>query len=118
MNRHERRANAKRNRSTSFAGPVGTELAPAEADLLKSAIVHHRAGRMAEAESLYRQVLAAQPDHAPTHCNLGVVLQEQGKLDEAIAAYREALADQPALCVATRQPWQRVQSARQGPGSN
>ena len=41
---------------------------------------------LAEARTLYRQVLAVVPNHADVHCNLGVVLQETGQLEEAIAA--------------------------------
>lgn len=35
---------------------------PAEADLLRTAIEHHRAGRLAQAEAGYRQVLAREPN--------------------------------------------------------
>ena len=58
------------------------------------AIQHHRAGRLPAAEQLYRQILAAAPDHAYAH-NLGAALNEQGKLDQAIACYRRALQLKP-----------------------
>lgn len=32
--------------------------------LLSSALVHHQNGRLAEAESFYRRVLALEPGHA------------------------------------------------------
>ena len=34
---------------------------------------HHQAGRLREAELLYRQILAQQPRHAPTLHYLGVL---------------------------------------------
>ena len=32
-------------------------------ETLQAAVAHHRAGRLAEAEKLYRQVLAGDPNH-------------------------------------------------------
>ena len=32
---------------------------------LKIAMQHHQAGRLAEAEAMYRQVLSENPDYAP-----------------------------------------------------
>ena len=54
-----------------------------------------RQGRLAEAETLFRQALAAAPDDAGTLTNLGVVLQLQARFDEAEACYRQALALRP-----------------------
>jgi protein O-GlcNAc transferase len=41
---------------------------------LREALRRHQAGRLAEAEDLYRRVLAARPDWADVHVNLGAVL--------------------------------------------
>jgi FkbM family methyltransferase len=38
----------------------------------------HRDGHLAEAESLYRQVLTSQPDHARSLNNLGLILHRRG----------------------------------------
>ena len=54
-------------------------------EALDVALEHHRAGRLSEAERIYKQILRAQPDNAATCNNLGVALKSQGKLDEAIA---------------------------------
>ncbi|HYD30329.1 MAG TPA: tetratricopeptide repeat protein, partial [Azospirillaceae bacterium] len=59
------------------------------------ALGHHEAGRLAEAERLYRLVLAAQPDHAVAHGQLGLALKGQGRLEEAAASYGLALGLQP-----------------------
>src|ERR1700735_130019 len=40
--------------------------------LLEQAGVHCRAGRLKEAEALYRQVLTSQPDRADVHAGLGL----------------------------------------------
>ncbi len=50
---------------------------------LRAAIGHHAEGRLAEAETRYREVLAAQPDHARAAHLLGVLLLQAGALDEA-----------------------------------
>ncbi|MDR3405574.1 MAG: tetratricopeptide repeat protein [Chthoniobacter sp.] len=54
------------------------------------AVQHHQAGRLVEAEGLYRQVLAVQPDFAGAYNNLGGALRSLGRVDEAIAAFQEA----------------------------
>ena len=43
-------------------------------------------GRLAEAETVFRQALAVAPDHALAQCNLGSVLQRRGNLTAARAA--------------------------------
>ena len=93
MNRRQRRANTKRGRTSNSptAESVAGRVSPASARLLQVGVSHHQGGRLAEAEACYRQILAAHPDHAATHCNLGAILHKQGKLDEAIAAYRQAI---------------------------
>ena len=61
----------------------------------QSGVSHHQAGRLAEAEQIYRQVLAQQPEHAVALHLLGVVLRNKGRLDEAIASYQRAIRLQP-----------------------
>jgi tetratricopeptide (TPR) repeat protein len=97
MNRHQRRASAKRGRTAKspYAESAASRTMSASAELSKVAIDHHQAGRLAEAETCYRQIMATRPDHVVTQYNLGVVLHDQGKVDEAIAAYREAIRISP-----------------------
>ena len=66
-------------------------------DAFKLAGAHHRAGRPALAERLYKQILGVQPDNAAVHNNLGQALQELGKPDQAIACFRRALKIDPTL---------------------
>jgi hypothetical protein len=58
-------------------------------------MLHHRAGRPAEAERLYRGILQALPDHPGVSNNLGLALKDQGRLDEAAATFRRMLAVRP-----------------------
>lgn len=55
----------------------------------------HGAGRLAEAETGYRQVLAAVPDHAEAWHYLGLVLHQRQRHDDALAAYARAAAYAP-----------------------
>lgn len=55
-----------------------------------------RAGRLAEAEELLRELVGIAPrEWQPWH-NLGQVLRDQGRVDEALAALRRATALEPA----------------------
>ena len=68
--------------------------------LLALAATHHRAGRAAEAERLYRQILARDPGHVSTLMNLGALYRAAARPREAIALYERALAragDHPGL---------------------
>ena len=58
---------------------------------LQVAIAHHQAGRLTEAESIYRQILSVRPDHAEAHHLLGVVASQTGRLDQAVACYQRAI---------------------------
>lgn len=53
----------------------------------------------AAAESAYRQVLAAAPDHADAYLNLGAMLCEAGRDAEAVALYDAALARCPNVAL-------------------
>src|SRR6478672_5172524 len=79
---------------------------PQAIDLAKQ---HHQAGRLREAEGIYRQVLAIEPSNAEAlhylglvapkaaryHCNLGQVLNDMGLEEEAIHALQQALSLNP-----------------------
>ncbi|EDY16422.1 TPR repeat-containing protein [Chthoniobacter flavus Ellin428] len=60
----------------------------------------HQAGRLAEAETLYRQILAVEPNHANALHFLGVVAHQVGQQETAIDLIRRAIALDPANAVA------------------
>lgn len=56
-----------------------------------------KAGRTDEAEQLYREVLAANPDNKLALFNLGVAAQAAGRLEDAEPYYLKALTTDPAF---------------------
>lgn len=86
MNREQRRRRKKLAAQKAKQG-INGDVRP----LLQAAIAHHQAGRLAEAESIYKDVLRADPANGPAHNNLGIAYRAHGKLDEANACYRRAL---------------------------
>jgi protein O-GlcNAc transferase len=90
---------------------LGQEASPRIQEVFTAALGHHQAGRLNEAERLYRQILQSDPHHADAlhflgvlahqigrpafHNNLGNALKAQGKLQEAAASYSEALSHKP-----------------------
>ena len=62
---------------------------------LELAIQHHQAGRLQEAEALYRQVLSAEPNNPYALNLLGVLGAQVGKLEPGLACIRKAIAIKP-----------------------
>ncbi|HZZ42056.1 MAG TPA: tetratricopeptide repeat protein [Tepidisphaeraceae bacterium] len=56
---------------------------------------HHRAGRLAEAEGIYRQVLGVVPGYPEALHYLGVIAHQVGKNEAAEGLIREAIAKNP-----------------------
>ena len=50
---------------------------------LQAALEHHQAGRLAEAETIYREILARHPDDFDTIHGLGVLAAQAGKPEMA-----------------------------------
>ncbi|MDR3733957.1 MAG: tetratricopeptide repeat protein [Acidobacteriaceae bacterium] len=61
------------------------------------AIERHRDGRLAEAEAIYREVLAANPQHSDALHLLGVLAHQVGRDDVAIGLIRQAIAHSPGI---------------------
>ena len=59
---------------------------------LNQAATLHRAGRLAEAERLYRQILAINPRHADSLHLLGVIAHQRGRSDLAVDLIGKAIA--------------------------
>lgn len=64
-------------------------------DLLEEGLGHHRAGRLSEADRLYREVLARDPDHSQAVFLLGVLAVQAGRLDDAVEMLTRATALAP-----------------------
>lgn len=62
---------------------------------LCAALVHHKAGRLGEAEAAYRAALQIVPGHAAITQNLGVVVAAQGKHRSAIGHFDQVIAAEP-----------------------
>lgn len=77
--------------------PAGGPATPPEtvSSLFARAVAVHGEGRLDAAEPLYRQLLAASPDHAESWSNLAMLLLSRGAVAEAVAACHRALAARP-----------------------
>jgi SAM-dependent methyltransferase/Tfp pilus assembly protein PilF len=100
MNRKQRRAALKQDRNAAPAGRPAPSAAVADGPLFASALRHHQAGRLDEAEALYRQILAGNPAHTECLQNLGVIGIARGRSDAAIDLLRRAIAINPGLVAA------------------
>lgn len=59
--------------------------------LLQQAITHHQAGRLGDADQLYRQILMVQPDHPDGLHLLGVLYHQAGHSAQGIGLIRRAV---------------------------
>ena len=62
---------------------------------LDLAMKHQQAGRLVEAESLYRQILSHQPDHAAALHMLGMLAHQKGRDSEAVELLKRAIQLNP-----------------------
>ena len=59
------------------------------------AVRHHQAGRLQEAEQLYRQIVAERPGHWGAMHYLGLIAHHNGRNDAAVDLIRRAIALRP-----------------------
>jgi len=64
---------------------------------IQDALAHHKAGRLKEAEALYRARLAVEPGHVDALHYLGVIAHQSGRSDQAIDLIGRALALMPFM---------------------
>jgi predicted O-linked N-acetylglucosamine transferase (SPINDLY family) len=64
-------------------------------DALQTAIQHHRSGQLGQAEQIYRQILAQQPNHPDALHLLGLIAQQVGRIDIAADLIRQSIAHNP-----------------------
>jgi tetratricopeptide (TPR) repeat protein len=65
------------------------------ANALNAALEHHHAGRLNDAEALYRQILSTAPDHPDALYLLGMIAYEVGKNGAAVELVGRALSLNP-----------------------
>ncbi len=70
---------------------------PQPSEILNKAVTFHQAGRLAEARSLYEQLLTRQPQHPDALHLLGVLLGQQGDRLAAVDMIRRAIVQQPTI---------------------
>jgi len=85
MNRKQRRAEKKQRRPVMQGTPPGVQ------KVFADALRHHQAGRLNEAERLYRQILAVDPRHADSLHLLGVIAYQAGRHDLAVDLISQAI---------------------------
>ena len=77
-----------------FAPVMAAQRSPA--DLMRQADAAYRAGELARAASLFRQVLQQDPSITPAHMFLGVISSQRGQWGEAIEHFRAVVHIAPA----------------------
>lgn len=74
---------------------MGNEMALSVHDAFQLGLKHQTAGRLEEAEAIYRQVLDNVPDHAASLHYLGIVRFKQGDVDDALALVKRSVDLRP-----------------------
>lgn len=69
-------------------------------EALTLAVNQHRAGHLAEAERIYREVLAVQPNNPQAWYLLGVIANQIGRPEVAVSCLEQALRVQPEFAEA------------------
>jgi len=87
-------------------------------EAMKIAKSHLQAGRLQDAERVYRAVLQSLPNHADANHNLGVLALQGGKVDVALSHFKVAVEANPTIvqfwvsCSATLLTLGRISDAR------
>ncbi len=75
--------------------PPAPQTSPASAQVVEQALALHRQGRLLEAESLYRSLLARRPDHFEASYLLAVLKMQQGQAAQARPLLEAAVKIKP-----------------------
>ena len=89
----KRRHHPPASKATRPAHPAPPTLTPGEQ--LQQALAHHRAGELPQAEALYRQILAANPDHPDVLYLLGAIACQTGRNALAVELLDRAISLNP-----------------------
>ncbi|HMD53206.1 MAG TPA: tetratricopeptide repeat protein, partial [Phycisphaerae bacterium] len=63
------------------------------------ALEHHQAGKLDEAEAIYRQILAGYPDNSDAWHLLGIILSQKGEYAQALNFFNSAIAISPSAAI-------------------
>jgi len=63
--------------------------------MLETALGHHRAGRLAEAEAIYREILTSDANHADALHLLGMIVHQRGQHETAVSMILKAIVINP-----------------------
>ena len=87
MNRQQRRADAKNGEK-----PLNRAEPPKTLAVFANAVAHHQDGRLSDAEPLYRQILAIDPNHIDAIYNLGLLNVQTGRHEIGGHMFARAIA--------------------------
>ena len=79
----------------SAVSPTPSDPAQQLAPAVREALAHHQAGRLPQAEALYRSHLHSHPDDADALHFLGMLMQQGGRSQEALTLLVQATAAAP-----------------------
>ena len=80
--------------------PTSTTMTVQQA--LDLAVQHHQGGRLREAETIYRQVLSADPSNPHALHLLGVISNQVGQGETALNYIRQAIAQNPTSAISNK----------------
>ena len=96
MSRKQRRAAKKRRKPRDPAAQTPRQPENLTPDReFAIAVGHHQAGRLQEADGLYRKILQVQPKHPDSLHYLGVIAAPAGNLSETVDLIEKALCLRP-----------------------
>ncbi len=75
--------------------PSGAGPGASPSELLQTGIGHHQAGRLVEAERVYRRILQTAPGHPDALHLLGLIAHQAGQTDAALHLIGDAIARNP-----------------------
>ena len=81
------------------------------AETLQKGLSHHQSGRLNEAESIYRNILRVDPEHADSLHLLGVVAHQRGRHEVA-----QVEGTSPASAAPRRLPLRQMRGTREAGG--
>ena len=90
--KHLKRTRSHRKQTKQVAGLRGGSSLQG---MFQQAVSLHQAGRLPEAEALYRQILATEPDHPDALHYLGMLAHQVGKNGIAVELISRALSSRP-----------------------